>query len=188
MLEQVLHAAFIYFCFTVPAWLLFRILKIVYSAQPGYEVALKKEILLFVFFVYISSVLLLTVVPLPETNYKNYESERINLVPVMRTFNEFMLTLTPAESYRFRPAMENIIGNFLLFFPAGILLPMLFKKADSLKRLAWIFFLSSFLIELMQFLLRLVGNYRFVDIDDIIMNVTGGLLGFFMYKKLLQNF
>lgn len=73
------------------------------------------------------------------------------------------------------------IQNILLFVPLGFLLPMLWKPFEA-KRLtfAWGFLLSLF-IELMQ-----LFNFRFTDIDDLLANTLGTILGYFLYMWLKE--
>lgn len=73
---------------------------------------------------------------------------------------------------------RNVIGNVIMFIPFGIFVSYYIKKSSFWK----IFFLSivtSFTIEAVQ---SKIG--RSFDIDDIILNVLGGLLGLFSYKML----
>jgi len=71
--------------------------------------------------------------------------------------------------------MANIIGNILMFIPMGIFLSMTGQRYDK----ALIFLIgSSFCIEVFQYVLvRGVS-----DIDDIILNCVGGVIGIGCYK------
>ncbi|MEQ8154659.1 MAG: VanZ family protein [Clostridiaceae bacterium] len=82
-----------------------------------------------------------------------------------------------------RIAIENLLGNILAFSPLGFLLPLLFKKYDRLKTVFLISFSISLFIEVLQ-LIYCLGS---CDIDDIILNVLGSLLGFGVYR-LFENF
>jgi glycopeptide antibiotics resistance protein len=82
-----------------------------------------------------------------------------------------------------RIAMENLLGNIFAFSPLGFLLPLLLKKFDSLKSIFWISFSISLLIEILQLVYYLGSS----DIDDIILNILGSLLGFGVYF-LFKNF
>ena len=73
--------------------------------------------------------------------------------------------------------MLNAFGNIALFLPLGILLPLA-TKFRSLKQVMLVALLLSFSIEAIQFALRFIGNARAVDIDDVILNTLGALLGF----------
>ncbi|WP_052807339.1 VanZ family protein [Risungbinella massiliensis] len=73
--------------------------------------------------------------------------------------------------------IENILlQNIAMFIPFGILLPLLFKKLDSFKWVLAIVFFFSLGIEL---LLYSTSLFLF-DIDDIIFNSLGAVIGFIL--------
>lgn len=74
----------------------------------------------------------------------------------------------------------SIIGyalNILLFMPLGFLVPLIWKKMDKYAYILGTGFAFSFLIEVSQ-----LFNNRSTDIDDLIMNTLGALLGYILYK------
>lgn len=75
-------------------------------------------------------------------------------------------------------AIRNIGGNFVLFFPMGIFLPCLFPKTQKFRNTALISFCTIFGVELIQLFLR-CGIF---DMDDLILNISGWLLGFAVLK------
>ena len=77
-------------------------------------------------------------------------------------------------------ASYNIVGNLLLLAPLGILLPLLFEKLQRLWPLTWRVALISTFIEASQ----LVTKARSVDVDDVILNTAGGVVGFGIYAHL----
>lgn len=83
----------------------------------------------------------------------------------------------------FRIAIENLLGNIFAFSPLGFFLPLLFKRCDRLKKIVFISFSISLFIEVLQ-LTFYIGSS---DIDDIILNVLGSILGFGIYY-LFRNF
>jgi len=80
----------------------------------------------------------------------------------------------------FSVAVENILGNILAFSPLGFLLPILFNKYKKLKNIFFISLSISLSIEIIQ----LFFNMGSCDIDDLILNVLGAILGFGVYKVL----
>ncbi len=73
---------------------------------------------------------------------------------------------------------KQVFGNILLFIPLGYFM----TKYCNIKRFGGIFltsFLSSLSIEVVQ---HFIG--RSFDIDDVILNVVGGVLGFLIYIAL----
>jgi glycopeptide antibiotics resistance protein len=78
------------------------------------------------------------------------------------------------------------MGSILLFIPLGFLLPVLNKKFNRFNKTIKISLALSLTIEILQYLFR-VGQF---DIDDIILNTIGSILGFYALKVtfLLYNF
>ncbi|WP_232698709.1 VanZ family protein [Brevibacillus daliensis] len=69
-------------------------------------------------------------------------------------------------------------GNIIAFVPLGILLPLLFKKGfASLFRMMLASFFVSLILEVSQLVLQ-IGRF---DVDDLILNTTGGVLGYIIY-------
>lgn len=77
-----------------------------------------------------------------------------------------------------------LIGNILLFVPFGFLFPLAVeqmkktKRATSFVLIVGMSMLLSIFIEINQFLF----TYRVADIDDVILNTTGGLVGAICYR------
>ena len=71
---------------------------------------------------------------------------------------------------------KNIFGNVLLFLPYGVFIGKYIKVKSPLI-VSIIAFITSLSIEVVQFLIG-----RVFDVDDIILNVLGCLLGFGLYK------
>jgi glycopeptide antibiotics resistance protein len=83
---------------------------------------------------------------------------------------KYYVTGTDLQKY----TKENLVGNVLLFFPFGILLPVLFNSVNGYQKLIFITLLMSLGLELIQ-LVTALGTF---DVDDIILNVLGAALGF----------
>ena len=83
--------------------------------------------------------------------------------------------------------IRNFFGNTMLIFPFGLFLPVVTNRYKSAKRIFILLVLIIITVELTQLFLR-VGS---VDTDDLIINVTGGMLGYGIYKlffnKTLDN-
>lgn len=98
----------------------------------------------------------------------------VNLVP-FRTIKNYI------KYSGFLHTMTNIMGNVIIFVPFGILLPEIFSKARSLSKILVITFFTSFFVEFIQFFIG-----RSVDIDDLMLNVLGSVIGYFIWKKNLR--
>ncbi len=79
--------------------------------------------------------------------------------------------------------MKNALLNILLFIPMGFLLPIFWRECRQLKHTATICLCVTIIIELLQ-----IFTFRTTDINDIITNTLGGVIGFFISKKLTNNF
>lgn len=80
----------------------------------------------------------------------------------------------------------NIIGNFVMFIPVGIVWPLCFKKLDGFIKTSVACIGFSLLIELTQ----LLCEGRHTDIDDLILNSMGAMTGaavFFIIRKIKNN-
>lgn len=71
----------------------------------------------------------------------------------------------------------NLIGNFTMFIPSGIMLPLLYKNINSLKKVV----LTGGAISLGIEILQLPFAVRASDVDDLILNTAGCLAGFGIY-------
>ena len=85
-----------------------------------------------------------------------------------------------------KEALLNLIGNTAMFVPLGIVWPCVFKKLNTHGKVIGSGFGVSLTIELLQ--LPFFG--RSTDIDDLILNTLGYLLGYGIYlfvKKLRRK-
>lgn len=76
--------------------------------------------------------------------------------------------------------VENNILNVLLFVPLGMLLPVLAQKYRAMKQTVLFGFAVTVLVEFLQ-----IFTYRVTDINDIITNACGTMIGYFITKWLL---
>jgi len=149
---------------------------------------MKKESLLFLLIVYAGSVIAVTVAPASILGFNDPNAIRLNILPVINTTTYYLKTLHDHDDNAAMHALENIIGNLILLIPLGILLPCIFRSARSFKSVLAVCLICSFLIELIQFFLRQFGTFRTVDIDDLILNTMGGMLGWLIYAKIIQRY
>ena len=92
---------------------------------------------------------------------------RINLIPLVNLFDYEIK----------REAILNFVGNTLMFVPVGIVFPMVYKKLNSHTRVMLAGIVFSLAIELLQ----LPFYDRVSDIDDLILNSLGYLVGYLIY-------
>ena len=97
--------------------------------------------------------------------HRIHENERINLRPFLM-FKQFRLAST------------QVVGNFVMLMPLGIYIPLLFPKLSAFFKVFIACFLVSVSIELMQ----LITSYRSTDVDDVILNTSGSVVGYLIYR------
>jgi glycopeptide antibiotics resistance protein len=77
----------------------------------------------------------------------------------------------------------SFVLNVIMFVPFGVLVPLLWPRADAMARLAGWAVCTSLGIELTQFVLWVtLGSHRTVDINDLIANTAGALLGLLVLR------
>lgn len=106
----------------------------------------------------------------------------MNLIP----FRTVMIYIRGIRVVGPMAVVINILGNIGVFVPIGFLLPILWKRCRRLLQLTLIALCGSVFIEVTQGFFA-VGV---VDVDDVILNVTGALLGYGLYymnRKRLNN-
>lgn len=103
---------------------------------------------------------------------------RFNLIP-FREIQRFWI-------YRSRLGIAafvlNVFGNIIAFMPCGFLLPAISRRSRKWPGVLAVGLCVSFLIECTQLLFR-VGSF---DVDDLLLNVTGVLLGFGL-NRIIQS-
>lgn len=92
-------------------------------------------------------------------------------------------TLEYIQHFSAGTALKEILGNVLIFIPIGLLLPIIFEKLRSWKNILLCSVLLSVGIETVQLAESLITRIpgHAVDIDDVILNFTGGVLGFLLF-------
>ncbi|RCW44923.1 VanZ family protein [Paenibacillus prosopidis] len=102
-----------------------------------------------------------------------------NLVP----FQTIKRYIVHHDHFNFEIWFKNLFGNIVLFIPIGVFLPLLNTKYRRVSALTGATIIMIAVVELIQLLSR-VGSF---DIDDIILNSLGALLGLMMTKVLFRT-
>lgn len=79
-----------------------------------------------------------------------------------------------ADKYNFDTWFKLLFGNLVLFFPFGLIIPLLNARMRSIWRFTALLLLVLLFVELAQ-KFTMAGAF---DVDDIIMNFFGGIVGF----------
>ncbi|MDQ7097012.1 VanZ family protein [Desulfosporosinus sp. PR] len=105
--------------------------------------------------------------------------DRINLIP----FQSFVIIgrIFSKGGYPDQQIIQ-LLGNIGMFSVIGFMLPALWKKFALAKRAVRMCFCISLAIEVVQ-----LFTGRSTDIDDLILNTFGGLLGFLLYAAIKKT-
>jgi glycopeptide antibiotics resistance protein len=182
MLRQLLYLILPYRSFAVPilvaclivapCWLLFRLYR---QRARGYPISMPREILLLTFVLYLAALAAVTLGPNRSSRLLAAGTGGIELHPTVASLTCSSPTL-PMGSTAQGFCVRNARGNFLLFFPLGILLPLVWRHLRFWKGIQ-IAIVLSFSIEFLQYLSSSWGSYRAADVNDFILNVLGASLG-----------
>ncbi|MCF7619728.1 VanZ family protein [Bacillus sonorensis] len=166
---------------TYVIFILVRIFKVFIFKKKPYPI--EKSIFILATFVYFSGLISVTIFPIPvdqkliEDTISGGFYEKNNFIPFNSIINTFSTGFIST-------IITQIGGNLILLFPFGFLLPLIIENFKSLKRIIFLGFLTSLLIETLQFTLSLwIGfTYRSFDVDDLLLNTIGSVIGFLTFK------
>ena len=74
-------------------------------------------------------------------------------------------------------SFENLVGNVVVFIPFGFLIPYVLKRGRNF----FVMLINAFLFVLGIEVFQLFSAFGAFDVDDILLNTLGGLLGFFCF-------
>lgn len=88
----------------------------------------------------------------------------------------------------FKVDATSFVLNIVMFVPFGVLVPLMWPRADNARRLFGYAAAASSAIELSQLVLGLtLGSRRTVDINDLISNTAGAMAGFAMLQQAMRS-
>lgn len=138
------------------------LIRVLYLKKNNKKFILYKELLSLIFVIYL--LLLFELV-----TYKEIEYRSINLIPFKEIFR---YSLNSSGFYK------QVLGNILLFIPLGYFISYYIKNVKT-GTIIFSSILISIVIETVQYFIG-----RCFDIDDIILNSVGGLIGFLVFAFL----
>ena len=159
-------------CFFTTVWLLCRI--IVWIKQR--RIIWKREAVLLLMYVNLVVIIRFTFFPMSRVNGivqpLIYDAStafpfRVNLIPFVNLF----------DYDNRRDLLLNVIGNTAMFIPSGIVLPIIYKKLNNFWKVVTAGTLISLCIEIIQ----LPFSVRASDVDDLILNTLGVVIGYGIY-------
>ncbi|MBQ8134684.1 MAG: VanZ family protein [Clostridia bacterium] len=140
---------------------------------------LGRKILISLFILYITAVASITLFPIIVDPPMPFTDKIIKLIP-FSTISEMLLTNSDLET-----TFLQIGGNIIMCIPFGAAIPFIIKHKKWYHYLL-IGLTFPVLIELTQLLISVSINsyYRTIDIDDVILNFLGIMIGYGIYKIL----
>jgi len=170
-----------FFCLLVVAFTFFAIYRMQKPRQERFSK--RKAILSLLFTWYLCAVAAVTIVPIRNSRTQNLPNH-FNFKPVITSYHRFQNVLEANDVWGKQNFRNNLVGNIIMFIPLGILLPWVYNK--RFKQVLVFGALASVAIELIQYLNMFAGYYRYVDIDDVILNTLGAIIGYWIYKQFLH--
>lgn len=134
-------------------------IRITYLVVHKDKFVLYKELFMLAFLIY--AMLLFYVVTFQDVNYGTN-----NFIP----FKEILRYKVGSKVF-----MRNILGNILLFVPFGLFVSYIMKT----RKVMPILFISLVTSGVIEYTQLKIG--RTFDIDDIILNVAGGFVGYLIF-------
>ena len=100
----------------------------------------------------------------------------INLVPFRTIYGSVYIIVHRTNPYLIPHEIISLLGNFALFMPFGYFIPRLFGRYRVFVKFILLTFAVLLSIEILQ-VLTLRGSF---DVDDILLNLAGAVIGFFI--------
>ena len=103
-----------------------------------------------------------------------YDTSHVNLV-LFKEINRFW---TYRHLLSTEAVVTNLFGNIFAFSPFGFMIPIVINKKKAFFRAVFATSSFSLVIETSQLIMK-VGVF---DVDDLLMNTFGGLIGYMIYR------
>jgi len=140
------------------------------------------SIVFFLYLIVLSERILFKYVPLSQiVSHFNFSSNQYhwhssNFIPFKTII--FYLFLTDIN---LTIRISNLVGNIIGFMPFGMMFPLLFNRYLNLKSIS----IATFCLSLTYEVLQLLFNFGSFDVDDLILNTFGGMIGFLVISLIL---
>lgn len=136
-----------------------------------------------VFYVYLVGVIAVTIFPIP---LDRVLLENLQIIQPPNNWIPFASISQLIATAPLPVMVKQVVGNALLLLPLGFFIPLLkgrFLKAYEIPLTGLI---GSLVIEGIQHVIgfMLGYNYRIFDIDDILLNTVGAVLGYILFRLL----
>lgn len=136
-----------------------------------------REVFISLFFIYFLILVNLTIFKQGMLMLDFEKRVSVNLVPIVSTVQMFN-----NDFYEIDIGIYNVIGNILLFIPLGFGIPLFFSHKNKISKVAFYGFIASLTIEVLQYF----TSRNITDVDDIIFNTLGTVLGFIAFNVIYK--
>ncbi|MGG3604160.1 VanZ family protein [Bacillus subtilis] len=174
----------LYFCF-----IFYRLIRRVLYKKG--RLPIHKHIVIFCLLVYFFNLISVTLFPIPIDTVLIKDMRDDTYIPFVsgNNFIPFYFFVDIYHEGLQYYVIRSIGGNLILLMPVGLLFPLLFNKLNVKRILLTGFFISLF-IELIQlsFSVYMGTIYRSFDVDDLILNTLGTLIGYWFFYILRTLF
>lgn len=115
--------------------------------------------------------------------YFLFFSEQMGRVPSdtyhynLKPFAEIQRYLNNIPRIGYFNVILNLAGNVICFVPLGFVLPIITNRNWGVIRVTMMSFLASLFVEVLQ----LISKLGSCDVDDMILNTLGGILGYLLF-------
>ncbi len=144
----------------------------------------KTIVINFLIYFYCLLVFSLTILPIyiqkeAIEHYREVVGFSSNFIP-FRSISQILLKISNYSAFK------QLAGNIILFIPLSFILPLYTKRFRKFGKVLLSGFLISLGIETLQFIISFFYgfSYRTTDVDDIILNCAGVVIGFILYSLL----
>ncbi|MDD2392136.1 MAG: VanZ family protein [Bacilli bacterium] len=140
--------------------IIFISLRLTWLIKNKKVVNFHNELMMFLFGIYVLCIFYVV-------TFQDVDWSTSNFIPFKEIFR---------YDFGTRLFYKNVIGNMMMFMPYGLFITY-FLKTKKVSLILFLSFILSLTIEITQFFIG-----RVFDIDDIMLNLIGALIGFYLFR------
>lgn len=167
--------------YLIPLCVVFLIVQVILHPRP---IDTLLRTLAFVYFVLVIAV---TLFPIPTDSVEDFINAGVEF---KNNFVPFKSIIDIVSSQPLSIALKQVGGNVILMMPLGFLAPLICRREITWKKILWIGILFSLSIEVLQFTFSyMLGfTYKITDVDDLLLNSLGAVIGYCFYRLFKWGF
>ncbi|MDQ1144038.1 glycopeptide antibiotics resistance protein [Bacillus sp. SORGH_AS 510] len=167
--------------------------RVVFLKRVKKQTLFIQEVILALFMLYIVGLASQTIIPSWDMGVYSDTGEfffhinmstanaQLNFIPFHTLYQYFYSTNVNVDDWG-SVSLLNITANLLLFSPIGFFVPILWKEKNRLKTILLLGLLVTTFVESIQYFIG-----RSIDIDDVILNTVGVIIGFGFFRIFRLN-